>query len=170
MYVSNFGHFRDVHRQPIPQYVNDGGYMTVQTAHGFSFAHRIVMKTWRPVVDMDHLTVDHLDHNKRDNSVYNLEWVTGVENKNRARADKLSKEHEKQLDMSPDEPAPADKKFTVYIGSEKIRDFSTLVEASEWAHKNNSSLHSTSMNNIQAGINKSIKGGQPYATQLWRYE
>ena len=36
---------------------------------------------------MDKLTVDHLDHNKRNNSVENLEWVTRAENMRRARAD-----------------------------------------------------------------------------------
>lgn len=35
---------------------------------------------------MEQLTVDHLDHNKRNNSVDNLEWVTRAENMRRARA------------------------------------------------------------------------------------
>jgi len=38
---------------------------------------------------MDNLTVDHLDHNKRNNCVDNLEWVTDSENKRRAKEDHL---------------------------------------------------------------------------------
>jgi hypothetical protein len=38
---------------------------------------------------MDNLTVDHLDHNKRNNSIDNLEWVTESDNKRRAVNDHL---------------------------------------------------------------------------------
>lgn len=38
---------------------------------------------------MKDLTVDHLDHNKRNNSVSNLEWVTKEENLHRAQIDHL---------------------------------------------------------------------------------
>ena len=33
------------------------------------------------------MTVDHLDHNKRNNCISNLEWVTREENQERAQAD-----------------------------------------------------------------------------------
>lgn len=45
------------------------------------------MLTWRPIPDAENLTVDHLDHNKRNNTVYNLEWVTLEENRTRAQED-----------------------------------------------------------------------------------
>jgi hypothetical protein len=37
--------------------------------------------------DAENLTVDHLDHNKRNNSLDNLEWVSEEENLRRAKAD-----------------------------------------------------------------------------------
>jgi hypothetical protein len=56
-----------------------------------------------PTEDMDNLTVDHLDHNKRNNCIDNLEWVTESENKRRAVNDhlpsatkKAKKEEQKQ--------------------------------------------------------------------------
>ena len=35
------------------------------------------------------MTVDHLDHNKRNNDIRNLEWVTEKENRERATRDQL---------------------------------------------------------------------------------
>lgn len=89
LYVSNTGKFRDEHKQPIPVKLNQNGYIVIKTRNGFQTAHRLVMKTWMPTEDMDNLTVDHLDHNKRNNTLENLEWVTDAENKRRAREDHL---------------------------------------------------------------------------------
>ena len=87
VYVSNMGHFMDEHKKIIPVKINQNGYVLIKTDYGYETAHRLVMKTWRPTAAMDKLTVDHLDHNKRNNSVENLEWVTRAENMRRARAD-----------------------------------------------------------------------------------
>ena len=89
LYVSNTGKFRDEHKQPIPIKLNQNGYIVIKTRNGYQTAHRLVMKTWMPTEDMDNLTVDHLDHNKRNNNVDNLEWVTDSENKRRAKEDHL---------------------------------------------------------------------------------
>jgi hypothetical protein len=86
-YVSNMGHFMDEHKKIIPIRINQNGYVGILTPYGFMTAHRLVMRTWRPTANMENLTVDHLDHNKRNNSVENLEWVTKAENMKRARAD-----------------------------------------------------------------------------------
>jgi hypothetical protein len=83
------GHFRDEHKQPIPIKLNQNGYVVIKTRNGYQMAHRLVMKTWMPTEDMDNLTVDHLDHNKRNNALNNLEWVTEKENKRRAQQDHL---------------------------------------------------------------------------------
>ena len=103
LYVSNTGHFRDEHKQPKPIKLNQNGYVVIKTRNGYQMAHRLVMKTWMPTEDMDNLTVDHLDHNKRNNSIDNLEWVTESENKRRAVNDhlpsatkKAKKEEQKQ--------------------------------------------------------------------------
>lgn len=87
IYVSNMGHFMDEYKKIIPVKINQNGYVLIKTKYGYESGHRLVMKTWRPTAAMDKLTVDHLDHNKRNNSVENLEWVTRAENMKRARAD-----------------------------------------------------------------------------------
>lgn len=91
LYVSTFGHFRDAERKPIPQKIDGGGYMRVYAPHmrHWHSAHRAVLETWRPTPASDKLTVDHLDHNKRKNTLDNLEWVTRAENQARAINDFL---------------------------------------------------------------------------------
>ena len=96
IYVSNMGHFMDEHKKIIPVKINQNGYVLIKTSYGYEVAHRLVMKTWRPTAAMDKLTVDHLDHNKRNNSVENLEWVTRAENMKRARADYVDENAKKK--------------------------------------------------------------------------
>lgn len=87
VYVSTFGSFKDKDKNNLPINISDGGYCWVETKFGFRPAHRIVMKTFKPIADDENLTVDHLNHNKRDNSIYNLEWISQEGNWLRATAD-----------------------------------------------------------------------------------
>ena len=87
VYVSNLGHFKDEHKKLIAPKVKQNGYLVIRTPYGFKLAHRLVMLTWRPIPNAEELTVDHLDHNKRNNELTNLEWVTEEENLTRAKDD-----------------------------------------------------------------------------------
>lgn len=88
VWVSNFGNFKDIHKRPIPKKLySQNGYVSVKTKHGNRMAHRLVMYTWCPIEDREAFTVDHLDHNKRNNRVDNLEWVSQAENLMRANND-----------------------------------------------------------------------------------
>ena len=88
VWVSNFGNFKDIHKRPIPKKIySQNGYVSVKTKHGNRMAHRLVMYTWCPIEDREAFTVDHLDHNKRNNRVDNLEWVSQAENIIRANDD-----------------------------------------------------------------------------------
>ena len=92
IYVSNLGHFRNKSKADLAPKIGHNGYMWIWvqgSQPGWELAHRVVMLTWRPTPEADKLTVDHLDHNKRDNSVDNLEWVTREENLRRADEDYL---------------------------------------------------------------------------------
>ena len=97
VYVSTQGRVRSKTKVDIKPKVKQCGYLTVKTSNGNILLHRLVMYTWRPTDGMNDLTVDHLNHNKRDNSLDNLEWVTRQENQRRAKEDldksKLSSKH-----------------------------------------------------------------------------
>ena len=89
IYVSTLGNFKDRYKRRLPIKLNNSYcYVKTETA-GWKLAHRIVLLTWKPIPNAEDLTVDHLNHNKRDNSVHNLEWVTREENLRRASEDLL---------------------------------------------------------------------------------
>ena len=90
VYVSNLGHFKDKKKKNLPIKINDNGYCAVNTSVGYKRAHRIVMLTWKPIPNAEEITVDHLDHNKRNNALKNLEWVTYEENQIREKRDKIA--------------------------------------------------------------------------------
>ena len=91
IYVSTLGNFKDRYKRRLPIKIDQGGYCRVKTEvpkAPWKLTHRLVMLTWKPIPDAENLTVDHLNHNKRDNSLYNLEWVTQKENLRRAKEDR----------------------------------------------------------------------------------
>ena len=90
VYVSTLGNIRNKSKAPIEPKINDKGYMVVPVGGSkpqFLRLHRLVLLTWRPTPEAEFLTVDHKNHNKRDNSLENLEWVTLDENQKRAVRD-----------------------------------------------------------------------------------
>lgn len=87
IYVSTEGHFKDEYKNNIPIFLDNKGYVTIRTAYGYKKVHRLVLLTWKPIPNAEDLTVDHLNHNKRDNSLRNLEWVSQKENQERANKD-----------------------------------------------------------------------------------
>ena len=95
IYVSTFGNFKDENKKDIKILINSGGYCSIATKNGIKTAHRLVLETFKPVRDMENLTVDHLNHNKRDNSISNLEWVTKEINLERANQDLIKLDLEK---------------------------------------------------------------------------
>ena len=104
VYVSTAGRCKDEHKRLLPIKINTSGYCLVKTACGYRLVHRLVMRTWSPIPDAENLTVDHLDHNKRNNDLRNLEWVTLDENHRRAKEDLITGKasidaHQSQLEQ-----------------------------------------------------------------------
>lgn len=90
VYVSTLGNLKDRRKRLIPIKIDKKGYCVIRTEVGFVSVHRLVMKTWKPAPNMETLTIDHLNHNKRDNRLDNLEWVTHQINLERAIEDQVN--------------------------------------------------------------------------------
>jgi hypothetical protein len=92
VYVSNLGNVRNKSKASLAPKIDNSGYMRIYVGGSkpkYMLLHRLVMLTWKPTPEAEILTVDHLNHNKRDNSLDNLEWVTLEENQTRAAQDKI---------------------------------------------------------------------------------
>lgn len=95
IFVSSLGNFKDEYKKNMPIRINSKtGYCMIVTPYGIKQAHRLVLLTFKPIPNAESLTVDHKNHNKRDNSLSNLEWLTREENQAKAQADLYTNENE----------------------------------------------------------------------------
>ena len=87
--IDTYGNIYDIkekkYRKPKP---NRKGYLKVSFyVNGKDkrfFVHRLVLMTFNPVDGMENLQVNHIDGNKQNNYVGNLEWCTNAENQRHA--------------------------------------------------------------------------------------
>lgn len=155
VYVSNLGNFKNEHKQPLPVKISSKGYCSIKTECGLKYAHRIVMLTWCPIPNAEELTVDHLNHNKRDNSVKNLEWVTSEENQNRAKKDLIKFK----------ETTSTHSNFILKAGKKR---FSSYEEAAEWLMKTQHMSDSANKYKIIAKIQNAEKNQTCYCGRRWK--
>lgn len=61
---------------------NGRGYKCIQLRGGLPqrYIHRMVLQTFKPVDGMENLDVNHIDGDKSNNTLSNLEWCTKSEN------------------------------------------------------------------------------------------
>jgi hypothetical protein len=83
--VNNHGQVRNKLTRKILKPCNTGnGYLRVDLNDRHVSIHRVVAKTFFDYDIMD-LQVNHLDGNKKNNFIGNLEWTTSLENMRHAR-------------------------------------------------------------------------------------
>ncbi len=80
--ISNLGRVRVSKTQQILKPDNINHYLYVRlNGHKVSI-HRLMMKSFYPRDDADEMQVNHIDGNKHNNQLSNLEWCTASENVN----------------------------------------------------------------------------------------
>lgn len=76
VWVSNYGRVKLINnRKYLEPRINKDGYLSVFTQQGVVAIHRLVAYTWLGGKRNAKYTVDHINSNKRDNSVKNLRWI-----------------------------------------------------------------------------------------------
>lgn len=85
-YATDDGHIYSEHlKRIISEFTDKDGYKKVRLSNGdgsrkvFS-VHRLVLETFLPNINSDKLQVNHIDGDKTNNKLSNLEWVTCKEN------------------------------------------------------------------------------------------
>ena len=76
--ISTLGRVRTGEQILKPDNVNH--YLYVRLNGRKCSIHRLMMKTWEPREDADKMQVNHIDGNKHNNQLDNLEWCTSSEN------------------------------------------------------------------------------------------
>ena len=172
VYVSNMGHFKDEHKEDLPFKTTNSGYLNVKTRCGYKLAHRLVMLTWRPIPGAEDLTVDHLDHNKRNNALTNLEWVTREENLRRADEDHLDDEVAESPVPTVQVTVKKKKKKCNEIERGTIQHFKTPADAANWAMTlpelaNNETVK---VETVKKNVRRAAKNKTPYLGFTWEID
>ena len=170
VYVSTLGNFKDRHKRNLPVKIYQTGYCVVKTEcpQPWVLAHRLVMFTWKPIPNAENLTVDHLNHNKRDNSLANLEWVTYEENQRRAAVDFIPSSPtvaERKAQSERDKARQADKEAEKQAYRARILGYSiddegcyTMQEAIDrlvtMRGENSRKLTKKAFKHLESGINQ----------------
>ena len=136
-------------------------YLSVVTEVGMVVVHRLVMKTWRPLDDYDSMTVDHLNHNCKDNRLANLEWVTEEENLRRAMEDLTDSrdgEHKNAVRLWQG----------AVMGSSRgeVVNFASVVEAADFLRKKTN--NDCPLKQQMEEISKAIYSGNRYFRFKWK--
>lgn len=76
VWVSTLGRIRLIkNKEFLNVRINPRGYCIVFTDKGAEYVHRLVAYTWLGGKRNDKYNIDHINSNKRDNSVRNLRWI-----------------------------------------------------------------------------------------------
>lgn len=78
--ISDSGRVRTLSGVFIKLHVDEKGYVKVSYTGRWWWVHRLVCETFRPTQRMKSLVVDHLNSDRSDNRIENLEFVTHREN------------------------------------------------------------------------------------------
>lgn len=90
--------------QIMKQFVSKNGYCIVpfkRDINAKKTVHRLVMEAFCPVENMENLDVNHIDGNKENNKLSNLEWCTKNENMSHAREIGLWKPENRKGEKHP---------------------------------------------------------------------
>jgi len=119
------------------------------------------MLTWKPIEDRENFTVDHLDHNKRNNAVENLEWVTAFENMERAKADTIKA---KEVIKGSQQVISA-----TDIQKNQEHLFTSLEEAVNFLAFKHKCNNIKAKKTLRKNITKALEGDGKYGNYEWKF-
>lgn len=162
VYISSHGRFKD----------KNGALLSVGAKNNYlvfrgEYIHRLVLSTFKPVPGWAGLTVDHLNHNTRDNRVSNLEWVTLTENTRRARKDEndnsktMLQKTEEKIKITEEKTTITNNGIFVVLNGVKLP-----IDSAGQLMKSDKSLNTDKINTIIKNIKENAK--RDYAYGNWK--
>ena len=158
--ISNFGNVKNNFNNKLLKIQKSSGYSTIglnqNNKRNALLIHRLVAQAFIPNPE-NKLTVNHINHDKYDNRVTNLEWNTQKEQNEH----NYKTETKKRTTTRARSVACFDK-----ITNEKLMEFRTMSEASEWLYAKGTSK---CIDSCLAGIRHSINLNNMCHGYVWKY-
>jgi hypothetical protein len=158
--ISNLGNIKNNTNNKFLKIQKSSGYSTISlnknNQRKFLFIHRLVAQAFIPNPE-NKLTVNHINHDTHNNRVTNLEWNTQKEQNEH----NYKTETKKRTTNRARSVACFDK-----ITNEKIMEFRTMAEASEWLYTKGTSK---CLESCLAGIRISINLNHMCHGYIWKY-
>ena len=153
--VSEFGDIRNNETSKILAWRSSKkGYVQVVLCwhgeHKYKYVHRLVAEAFIPN-SLNKPEVNHIDGNKKNNSVNNLEWVTSSENKNHLYNVLDSTDLRKRLGMSRKGEKNSGSRKVVRIEDGKV--YSCITDAAR-----DIGVHRMCVSDVCRGVQKTTKG------------
>lgn len=128
VWVSTHGRVRLIqNKEYLNIRINKDGYCVVFTNKGPQFVHRLVAYTWLGGKRNEKYNIDHINSNKRDNSIKNLRWIEINLNTDYAiytRTDReINEEKEKKVTDSIESVEKTEKEEQLH---QKLKDIKTI--------------------------------------------
>lgn len=160
--ASIYGRIKNIKTKKIlKQYVGNNGYYRIGLYNNSITkvyeVHRIIAKTFIDNIDRKE-EVNHIDGNKLNNNIKNLEWVTHKENIQHAWRTKLF-EPVREASRRYGKDNPAAKKIIQYnLKGQKIKEYESIADAVR-----ETKIHKTSIGKCCNGRQKTAGG------YIWKF-
>ena len=183
VYVSTLGRIRLIQNKEFLNIrINQDGYCVVFTNKGPQFVHRLVAYTWLGGKRNEKYNIDHINSNKRDNSIKNLRWIEVQLNVDYAkythtnlRVDSIEciEQTEDIIKKFNEDPSRSgsillklftENRIKLFYNDMLVNEYQDILKAIKFGGK--TPLKKDVFDHIAMAIRKN----QSYGTYMWRFE
>lgn len=142
--------YSDATHKTLSTHLDKDGYVKVRLVsldgrHTYS-VHRLILEAFNPVENMQNLQVNHIDGNKENNNLSNLEWCSSSENNSHAYRIGLKNQQ-------------GDKNNASKLNEEQVKEIISLLLTKSYTYKQIGDLY---------GVNEDTIGSIKRKTN-WKY-
>ena len=162
--------------------INEAGYCVVFTNKGPQYVHRLVAYTWLGGKRNEKYNIDHINSNKRDNSIKNLRWIEVQLNTDYAKYTQTNLKMDsiesieqtedfiKEFNNDPNKSGNillklfTENKINLFYNDTLVNEYQDILKAIKPGGK------TPTKKDVFCHIAKAIRKTTPYGAVMWHFE